>query len=110
MEFLNIMGLDFSFFRTPKHKFSHYKPRYRTENDEAMEEKHSRLNDEGRGRKNEKAYVPGRHMSGKFRRSTTSERRGSINSSVIIRIVILITILLLFFFAWYVAKSSGLFF
>ncbi len=103
------MGLNFSFFGTPKKRVN-YRPLYHDEN-EVLEERHAHLNDDRKGRENEEYYVHRRRTKGKFRRTTSANRgrRGKIDSAVIIGIVVLITILLLFFFAFYIAKSFGLY-
>lgn len=105
------MGLNFSFFKTPKHRVFHYEPLYYDEQKEKMAERLSEIEkekaaQEGRTWKDEK-YYPGRNIRGKIRNSSEENRKHSMNASTR-RIVTLVSITILFILVFLVAEKFNL--
>ncbi len=101
------MGLNFSFFRTPKHRVFNYQPLYYDERKEALQERIARAKGESE-RKNEK-YVPGKNIRHNFRKSFYESRKNS-SSPAIIRLIVLLSIVVLMVAIYYVFQSVGLLF
>lgn len=102
-----VMGLNFSFFKTPKHRVFNYQPLYYDERKEALQEKIARAREQEQGK--EREYIPGRNIRANFRKSFYESRRQA-GSPTLMRIIVLLSLLGLMTAAYYVAKSFGLFF
>jgi len=101
------MGLNFSFFKTPKHRVFNYQPRYYDARKEALEERIARAREQQGGKEHE--YIPGKNIRNNFRKAIY-ENRKQPGSPMILRVVILLSILALAAAMYYVAQSIGLFF
>lgn len=71
------MGLNLSFFKTPKHRVFSYQPLYYDERKEALKEKIEKAN-----RKKEGIYVPGESIKGSFKRTKIDSKRSKGYTSI----------------------------
>lgn len=101
------MGLNFSFFKTPKHRVFNYQPRYYDPRKEALDERIARAREEEKGKEHD--YVPGRNIRTNFRKAVY-ENRKQAGSPFVMRIIVLISIVGLATALYFFAKSIGLFF
>ena len=99
------MGLNFSFFRTPKHRVFNYQPLYYDERKEALQERIARAKGEAES-KNEN-YVPGRNIRHNFRKSLYESRKNA-STPAVIRLIVLLSIVVLMVALYYVFQSVGL--
>lgn len=102
-----VMGLNFSFFKTPKHRVFNYQPLYYDERKEALQDRIAKARVEEQGK--EREYIPGKNIRTNFRKAIY-ENRKQAGSPMVMRIIVLLSLLGLMTAAYYVAKSIGLFF
>lgn len=105
------MGLNISFFKTPKHRVFHYEPLYYNEQKEKMEERLHEIErekalKEGRVLESEK-YYPGRNIRGKIRNSSEEYKRHAMKSSTR-RLVTYISLTILFILVYYAGQHFNL--
>jgi hypothetical protein len=115
------MGLNLSFFKTPKHRVFNYQPLYYDERKEELQERVARAEEAAEKEKREKMglpqkkkkddpdYVPGRTIRHNFRRSVYSSRRRP-GSPFLMRIIVLLSMIVLIVALFYVAQAFGLLF
>ncbi len=101
------MGLNLSFFKTPKHRVYNYQPRYYDARKEALKERVAKAEQEAA--KGTDKYIPGKTIRNNFRKAIY-ENRKQAGSPTLMRVVILLSILALAVAMYYVAQSFGLFF
>lgn len=106
------MGLNFSFFKTPRHRVFNYQPLYYDEQKEKMDERvtdadRERAKREGIDWKNDR-YIPGKSIRGSIRNVNEKNRRHSMSPSTR-RVVTIVSILILFVLAYFVADYFGFF-
>lgn len=102
------MGLNISFFKTPKHRVFNYTPLYYDERAEHREEviaeaEREKAEREGRPWK-DKHYYPGKNIRGKIRESSAKNRRHAMKDStsrIIGVVALVIFFILLYYFAEY---------
>lgn len=105
------MGLRISFFKTPKHRVFNYSPIFYDERKEKLQERIAKIQDEMEREKAEKEglewenkrYIPGKNIRGKFRESRENNRRHAMKTSTS-KIIGLISIGILFVLIYYFAN------
>lgn len=107
-----IMGINISFFRTPKHRVFHYTPIYYDETKERIqglvdEAKREKAEKEGLPYKKE-TYIPGKNIRGSIRYSTERNSRHDMSKKVS-SIVGYVTLIILFVLIYYFANYFGWF-
>lgn len=103
------MGINISFFKTPKYRVFHYDPIYYDERKERLEEimeeaEREKAIKEGREYKSEKKYIPGRNIRGKIRESSEKQHKRALSDStsrIIGVVALIIFFVMLFYFAEY---------
>ncbi len=101
------MGLNLSFFKTPKHRVFNYQPLYYDPRKEALQERIARAREEEKGK--EKDYVPGKNIRNNFRKALYDNRKQA-GSPLLMRVIVLISLLGLVVAIYLFAKSLGFFF
>ena len=106
------MGINFSFFKTPKHNVFNYTPLYYDERkehremvkQEALREKSIK---EGKEWKDEN-YYPGKYIKGKLTEDMQKHRKHALNTSLI-KIITIATVLIFIIFLIFFAKYFQVF-
>lgn len=106
------MGINFSFFKIPKHKVFNYQPLYYDERkehremvrEEALREKAKK---EGREWKSEN-YYPGKYIKGKLQDESREHRKRSLSENLI-KIITILSLLVFFILLIYFAKYFQMF-
>ena len=98
------MGLNLSFFRTPKHRVFNYRPLYYDERKEDLKERIENAQNWEKGE-----YVPGKSIRGSFGKIKYDVKR-SDNSSKLRRILTLIALVMFMLALLYFSQFLGVFF
>ncbi len=101
------MGLNISFFKTPKHRVFNYQPLYYDARKEELRDRIDRAREQDKGKDRE--YIPGKNIRNNFRKAIYENRR-SPGSPLVMRIIVLLSILGLMTAIYYIARSFGFFF
>lgn len=104
---IRVMGLNFSFFKTPKHRVFHYQPLYYDPRKEALQERIARAREDEKGKEHD--YVPGKNIRTNFRKALYDNRKQA-GSPVVMRIIVMLSLVGLAAALYFFAKSIGLFF
>ncbi len=99
------MGLNFSFFKTPKHRVFTYQPLYFDEQKERLEElkndaRREKAEKEGLRWKNER-YIPGKNIRGSIRGANQRNRRHAMNPTTrkVVGVLSIILVIAIMFYA-----------
>jgi|SRR5574344_2796182 hypothetical protein len=106
------MGINISFFKTPKHRVFHYTPIYYDETRERIhgleeEAKREKAKKEGKPYQSDN-YIPGKKIRGSIRYSSERNSRHDMSGKVS-KIVGYVTLLILFILIYYFANYFGWF-
>lgn len=102
------MGINITFFKTPKHRVYKYKPLYYDESKERINKLKADIEKEKADKDGEKYvnpnYVPGSDIRGSFREALEDNKRHSMKSSTN-KILGLITLAILFAVLYFFAQN-----
>lgn len=106
------MGINISFFKTPRHRVFHYEPLYYDEKKEHREElmeeiEKEKAQKEGREWK-DTHYYAGKHIRGKIRESSEKYHRHAMKDSVS-KIIGIVSLVILFILIYYFAQYYTIF-
>lgn len=101
------MGINISFFKTPKHRVFHYEPRYydeRREHRERVRQEALREKALAEGKEwKEDEYRPGQYISGKLQEEMHRNRKHSVSDNTM-KLVGIISLLCLFVMLFFFGK------
>ncbi len=105
------MGLNISFFKTPRHRVFHYEPLYynkRKEHiDEVLEEIKKKKGEATEDDPKRVRYYSGKNIRGKMRNYTQNNSRHAMHSSTN-KIIGIISLIILFVLIYYFAEYFGI--